>query len=264
MRAVLAVAGMLAAACASPAAAAVRVASLDQCADQYVIALAPRGSVVGVTGRADDEDAWLRRAARGLPVRRPTAESMLAARPTVVVRYWGGDQRLMRSLEARGVRVLQIDEATDFDGVRANVRKVAHGLGAPSAGEQVIRRMDAQLSAARGAWRGRQVLYVTPGGFTAGPGTLVDSMLRAVGLSNLAPPGYSPVSLERLVLDPPGLFVKAFFEQRRSDRRGSGRSPVLARLMRGRTAAELPGSLVTCPAWFAGEGASRLARAAPR
>ena len=250
--------------CVTPATAAVRVASLDQCADQYVIALAPRASIVGVTGRADDEDAWLRARARGLPVRRPTAEAMLAAAPTVVVRYWGGDQRLLRTLERRGVRVAQIDEATDFAGVRANVRRVAAALGATAAGERLIRRMDADLRGASGAWQGRRALYVTPSGFTAGAGTLVDSALRAVGLRNVAGPGYAPVSLERLVLDPPGLFVKAFYEQRRSERRGPGRSGVVARLSRGRTAAELPGALVTCPAWFASEAAARLGKAAPR
>ena len=50
---------------------------------------------------------------------------MLAARPQVVVREWGGDPALIRRLEARGVRVIGIDDAADFDGVRTNIRRVA-------------------------------------------------------------------------------------------------------------------------------------------
>ena len=252
-------------AAAAPAGASPRVAALDQCADQYVLALVPRAQIVGVTPRADDEDAWLRGRARGLPVRRPTMESMLAARPTVVVRYWGGDQRLMQSLERRGVKVVQIDDATEFPQLRANVLKIARELGQPAAGRRFAARMDADLAASKGAWRERRALYVTPSGFTAGQGTLTDAVLRAAGLLNAAPaPGFSPVSLERLVFNPPKLIVKAFFEARRSDVRGAGRGAVLRRLSRGRVAAELPGSLLTCPGWFATEGARRIAERAPR
>ena len=250
---------------AGPALAGQRVVALDQCADQFVMAMVPPAEIVGVTPRADDADAWLRARARGLPVRRPTAESMLAANPTVAVRYWGGDERLMRALRRRGVRVVQIDDATDFDGVRANVRLVAAGLGQPAAGERLVARIDADLAGARGAWGGRRALYMTPSGYTTGAGTLTDAVLRAAGLGNASgTPGFSPVSLERLVLNPPALFIKAFFESVRIDRRGPGRGRVMAQMTQGRTAAELPGSLLTCPAWFASEASRRLAARAPR
>lgn len=249
---------------AGSASAQPRIVALDQCADQYVIALAPREQIAGISPRADDDDARLRREARGLPVRRPTLESVLAVRPSVAVRYWGGDERLLRALRARGVRILQIEDATDFAGVRANVRSVSRGLGQAPRGEKLIAAMDARLAAAGHAWRGAPALYVTPSGFTAGAGTLTDAVLSAAGLRNLAQPGFAPVSLERLVLAPPALFVKAFYEAVRSDRRGPGRSAVLSRMMRGRTAAALPGSLMSCPAWFAAEAAGRLADRAPR
>jgi iron complex transport system substrate-binding protein len=45
--------------------AAPRVLSLDQCADQFVMALSPRNVIVGVSSRADDADSRLRLAARG-------------------------------------------------------------------------------------------------------------------------------------------------------------------------------------------------------
>src|SRR5271169_4039803 len=135
---------------AGEAIAGPRVYSLDQCADQYVLALSPRADIVGLSTRARNLDAYLRDAARGLPMRRATTESALAARPDLVVREWGGDERLAEALRRRGIAVVKIDDATDFAGVRANVRKVALALGQAPAGEALIGRMDGELAAARG------------------------------------------------------------------------------------------------------------------
>jgi iron complex transport system substrate-binding protein len=252
-------------AAASAAAAAPRVLSLDQCADQYVLALAPRAAIAGLSPRADDADSALRARALGLPLRRPTLEAALAAQPEVVVRYWGGDPGLLRELERRGVRVVKIEDATDFAGVRANVRTVARALGAEAGGEAIVRDMDRKLAAARGAWGERRALYLTPSGFTAGPGTLVDSILRAAGLTNAAArPGFSAAPLERLVLDPPALMVRGFFDAVQGDRWGAGRNPVLREFGRGRVVADLPGAWLGCPAWFAADASAAIAARAPR
>ncbi|HEY2177231.1 MAG TPA: ABC transporter substrate-binding protein, partial [Caulobacteraceae bacterium] len=199
---------------AGPAGAVQRVLSFDQCADQYVLALSPRGEIVGLSRRARNADSYLAARAAGVPRLRATAESALAAAPTVVVRYWGGDPRLIAGLARRGVRVLTIYDATDFAGVRVNIRRVAAGLGEAAAGEALIARMDRQLAAAAGAGRGKGALYITSGGDTMGRGTLIDAMLRAAGFTNLAAhAGYGVISLERLVLAPPALVVLGFYDQ---------------------------------------------------
>ncbi len=239
-----------------------RVMSLDQCADQYVLALSPRGDVAGLSTRARNADSYLRGAAIGLPERRTTAESALGAAPDVVVRYWGGDDRLLSDLKRRGIRVLTIDDASDFPGVAGNIRRVASGLGAPGAGERLIARMNAQLAAAAGAGGGRGVYYLTSGGDTAGAGVLVDAMIRAAGFSNLAArPGYSAISLERLLLRPPRLFVLGFFDQDMAagERWSVGREAALRRLIAHRQSVSLPAAILGCPAWFAADGPTRLA-----
>ena len=245
------------------AAAPQRVVSLDQCSDQYVLALVPRANIAGLSHRADDQDAHLAAAARGLPQRRSSYEAVFAARPDVVVRYWGGDPRLVRAHEAHGVRVATIHDAQDFDEVRANVTRVAAALGRPDTGERLLAAMDADLAAAAGAAAGRRALYLTPGGFTAGRGSLVDAMLRAAGFRNAeGARGFVPAPMERLVLDPPPTFVLGFFDMARFSRWDLSRHPVLERLRRGRTVASLPGKLLHCPGWFAAEAPRRLAEAA--
>lgn len=252
---------------AGPAAASVRVLSLDQCADQFVLALSPRAEIVGLSTRAENPDSRLRRLATGLPRRRVDLESLLAARPDVVVRYWSGDLRLETALEARGVRVVTIDEASDFDGVRRNVRTIAHALGRDAAGEAVIADMDRRLAASAGAWKGRTALYLTPSGVTAGRGTLVDAILRAAGMRNAETRvGYRTVSFEQLALDPPPAVVLGFFDtfQLAGDSWAPGRHGLMQSLERTRTVARLPGSMLGCPEPGAAEAVGLLAASAPR
>lgn len=249
---------------AGEAAAAPTVMSLDSCADQYVLALSPREAILGLSARADDRDSYMRASAHGLPVRRATTESVLAANPDVVVRYWGGDARLESALRRRGVRVVKISDATDFDTVRSNVREVAAALGDPAQGERLVAGMDAKLGRSKGAWGGAPALYLTPSGFTTGPGSLVDAMLRAAGMTNLATGStWKPIPLERLVTAPPRAFVLGFFDvfATAMQRWGPGRHAALKSRLPGRTVASLPSSILGCPAWFAADGPEALAMA---
>ena len=269
MRAAL-LAGLVAglAAFAGPASAqmtAKRVMSLDSCADQYVLALAPRTAIVGVSPRADAPDSFLRAKAAGLPKRRTTIEAVLGAQPDVVVRQWGGDGRLTAAMTRRGVRTVSLGDATDFDGVRANVRQVAQALNRQAEGEALLARMDADLARAAGAGRGRSAFYLTPGGYTAGPNTMIDAMLRGAGFSNASTqPYFAPAPLEQMVLNPPKAVVLGFFDLTRAgaDRWGPGRHAALRKATQGRVIASLPGAMLGCSAWFAADGARVLAEAA--
>lgn len=239
-----------------------RAMSLDQCADQYLLALAPEADLY-LSPRADDPDSWLRDQARGRTRVRPTLEQAVARDPDVVVRYWGGDARLMRRLERDGRRVVNLDDATDFAGVRVNIRRVAAAFDRPQRGEALIAAMDQRLAQAarKGPRDGRTALYLTPGGFTSGPGSLVDAVLRAAGYRNAArAPGFAPVRVEAIALSPPARFVLGFFDQFRSDWRGPGRHPVVRKAMERRVVGSLPGAAMGCPAWFAADAALALAR----
>ncbi len=242
-----------------------RVLSVDQCSDQYVMALADRSAIVGVSRLAAGPDSFLRTRAAGLPQRRATLESVLAAKPQMVVRSWALDMHAIPALEARGVRVVQLDDATDFDGVRRNIRAVAAALGRIPEGERLIAEMDLKLARAKGAWGGRRALYLTPDDYTSGPGTMTDAILSAAGLTNaVSAPGFSAVPLEALVQHPPDAVVLAFFDPTHVSHWAVGRRPLVQRLIRGRTIATLSGDLMLCPAWFSADAALRIADAAGR
>jgi iron complex transport system substrate-binding protein len=247
--------------------AAPRVLSFDQCADEYVLALSPREAVVGLSTRADDADSLLAARARGLPLRRVNFETALAARPQLVVRTYVGDARLVRALQRRGVRVLTLEDAPDFDGVRRNLRAVAAAVGEPQAGAAIIAEMDRRLARAAGAWKGRRAIYLTPSGFTAGPGTLPDSILRAAGMVNVERrSGYVEAPLERFVLDPPEAVVMGFFDTQAyaSESWAPGRHALMQQLLRQRAVASLPGAMIACANWGAAEAVEQLAARAPK
>lgn len=236
-----------------------RILSLDQCADQYVLQLASDADLA-LSPRADDPDSFLRAEAAGRLRVRPTLEAAIAFDPDVVVRYWGGEPRLLRRLEETGVRVVTIADATDFDGVADNIGRVSTGVGRPERGERLATRMRRTLALASSPGDPTaSALYLTAGGFTAGAGTLVNAILNAAGFRNAAAvSGFAPVSVERIALSPPARFILGFFDQVRADWRGPGRHPVVRRAAEGRVAAELPAATLTCPAWFAADAALML------
>lgn len=243
-----------------------RIMALDQCADQYVLALAADADIA-LSPRADDPDAWLRQQAVGHKRLRPTLEAALGFQPDVVVRYWGGEPRLLTALAQRGIKVVTIDDAVDLNGVRRNIQAVAWDLDQTQRGRALERQMDAKLAKAAPAQtvaKAPGAVYLTSGGFTAGPGTLMDAMMRAAGFRNLtAAPGFGALSVERIAMNPPVRFVLGFFDQLRADLRGPGRHPVVARAAEGRTAARLPAATLTCPAWFAADAVEMMAKGRP-
>ena len=66
-----------------------RIVSLDFCADQYVLKLADRGSILALSPEAVMAHSYLREQAAGLRSVRPLAEDAIALQPDLVVRSYG-------------------------------------------------------------------------------------------------------------------------------------------------------------------------------
>lgn len=253
---------------AAPAAAqdVPRAVSLDYCADQFLIALADPDQIAGVSPGADGDYAYLRETARGLPQLRPVAEEIAPRRPDVVFRFWGGGPRLAQTLERVGARVVTFKYAADFDAVRANIRTAAEALERRARGEALIAELDARLAAlARRGTNAAAALYVTPGGVTAGAGTMVDAIFAAAGVDNAAAEaglaGWPPLPVETLILDPPEAVVAGFFTlaSERASNWSAARHPAFEAVFEKARVIHLPADLLSCPAWFSVEAAERIA-----
>lgn len=186
-----------------------RVVSLNLCADQFLLALADRSQVAALTRFARDPafsaDA---KKARAYPFSKGSAEELLALQPDLVITSPWRRSEIVALLAGRGVRVVDVPDATDYPGIRRNAVTVATLLGHPERGRSLVAHMDAALArVGPPAGRGRTAAYWQRRGFLTGGGTLVDDMMRRSGLVNLATrlgrPALSRLPVELLVAHPP-------------------------------------------------------------
>ena len=236
----------------SPDNVPLRVVSLDFCADQFVIKLADRGHIVAVSPDATRDFSFMRAEAKGLNQVRPDAETILALKPDVVVRSYGGGPQMVPFLERAGIKVHQVGWGEDFAAVRANVRAAAKTLGQPARGEAVVADFDRRLANLKPAPK-VSALYVTPGGVTTGPGSLVDRMMNQAGLVNFqTQKGWNPLPLERLATERPAMVVTAFFTARspHQDYWSQARHPLVRQMLTDLPVTRLDGGATACSGWF--------------
>lgn len=239
----------------------VRIVSLDYCADQYALKLAGRQRILALSPHAERPESYMRRAASGIRKVVPRAEEVLALKPDLIIRSYGGGPGAAALFARAGVPVLQLGYAEDVAGVRAGVIDVARGLGDPARGIAVAAEMDRRLAALRRQSGGREVLYMTSGGVTTGPGSLVDELIRASGHRNFQrAPGWHPIPLERLAYDRPDLIAAAFYgREALLDRWSAARHPIAAAQLRDRPVVALESAWTACGGWFLLDAVEALA-----
>ncbi len=240
-----------------------RIVSLDFCADQYVLKLADRGSILALSPEAVMAHSYMRDEAGGLPMVRPLAEDAIALQPDLVVRSYGGGPNAERFFAEAGIPVLTVGWAGDFDAIRRVTQEMATGLGQPERGAALVAEIDARL-AALPAGDAQSVLYMTPTGVTAGAGSLIDELLTAAGLTNFETrAGWHALPLERLTGEQPDLVAASFFDSTAlsHDIWSAARHPVARKQMTTQPVAELAGAWTACGAWFALDAAEALAKA---
>ncbi len=248
----------------APGGPPIRIVSLDYCADQYVLKLVDRDRILAVSPEADAPYSYMRDAADGLAQVRAATEDVIVLRPDLVVRSYGGGPGAPAMFEAAGIPVLQIGWAATLDDVKAVTRDVANGLGAFERGEAVVSEMERRLSRLQAASPAGSALYITPGGVTTGPGSLIHDMLIAAGLTNFEDaPGWRAIPLEKLAYDHPDLVALGFAEllDASPDSWTPINHPVARNLMKDRPVAALDGALTACGGWFLMDAVEALASA---
>ncbi len=187
-------------------AAAQRVVSLNLCADEFLLLLAPEQAVAVSLLATDPSLSVVVAAAGRVPAVRPDAEAVLRHRPDLVLAGPYGAQTTLALLERRGVRVERLGLPQDFAAIRAETRRAAALLGVPARGEALLAGMQARLDAVAGP-RGERVVFLEARGYVAGPGSLADAVLRAAGFADGGAGGRP--GLEWLAAHRPDLLVTA-------------------------------------------------------
>ena len=242
-----------------------KVASLDYCADQFVLKLVEPARIAAVSKDADREFSYMRDSAAGHKKIRPSAEEVLAVDPDLIVRSYGGGPNARQFYESIGLTVIQIGYATTIEDVRGEVERVGGLLGRAAEAESVVRDMDQRLATLTRQAQDVEtsILYVTPGGVTTGPGTLVHMLIVAAGLKNFErSPGWHSLPLEKLAFDQPELLATAFYNDRINHENfwSAARHPIIRKQLSATRTIALEGATTACGGWFLVDAVEQLAQ----
>jgi iron complex transport system substrate-binding protein len=186
-----------------------RIVSLNLCADQYLLALADPGQIAGLTHNAIDPAlSAAAGAARGMHIMGESAEEVLALDPDLIV---GAPPPTLSMLARQHYRIIDLAPAASYADIVAQIRMVAAAIGQSARGEALIARVDRALADIPRRADGPSAAYYQRRGYLTGTGTLVDDLMRRVGLRNLArtlgKPALSQLSLEELVAARPDYLI---------------------------------------------------------
>ena len=232
---------------------AARLVSLNLCTDDYLMLLAPESAVALSPLASDPSLSVVAAEARRLPWVRPDAEAVLALHPDLVLAGPYGAQTTLAALERRGLRIEQTGLPQNFREIRRETRHMAVALGVPARGDDLLRRMDAELAGIPKV-RPRRAVYLEARGYEAGVGSLEAAVLRAAGLVNVGEAGRP--GLEAIVTDPPQVLVVPEVPEYPSLATELLRHPAL----RGIPRLTLPPALVACAGPWTAHAAALLAQ----
>ena len=188
-----------------------RIVSLNLCTDQLLLALADRSQIAGLTRNAAQPDMSAEaNKARGLPILRSSAEEILAIRPDLVIGMPASGSPAMRALGG-GYKTVDLGYADSFEQIVASVRQTAAAVGHPARGEALVTHMRAELARLPKPGAGKVAAYYQRRGYMTGEGTLIDELMRRIGLVNLATklgkPALSRLSIEEMVAARPDYLI---------------------------------------------------------
>lgn len=193
----------------------VRVASLNLCTDQLILALADPEQIVSVTFLAQHRaSSFMAHKALDHHVNYGQAEEFIVLQPDLVVTLTYTPPAVLRLLKHLGFKVELFPPANNMSDVTANIKRMAELLGQEERGEKTIRAMTARLklitSHAKSTNLSHGVLY-EPNGYTAGEKTLRGELIRLAGWHNIAEEvgikGVGVIDLETLIFAGPDQLI---------------------------------------------------------
>lgn len=203
---------------ASALLAAVSVASLNLCADEYLLLLAKPAEIASVSFLAQDRrESPLWRKAKHYPANRGSLEQVVRTRPSLVLTMGGGGRATVLIARRLGIRSIDLKPNGSIADVAANLRTVAGALGEPARAEPWIRRIrQLRRTAPQIAV---DTIWLSAGGQTLAPGSAGADWLRLAGLEQRAVGG-DRVSLETLLVRPAAVLVTSNYRSGQFSRAG--------------------------------------------
>jgi iron complex transport system substrate-binding protein len=182
-------AGCLTLQAAAQAAELPRIASINLCTDQLLMALADPSQILGLSPYSRDAArSWHAAKASRFARLSGTAEDVLILKPDVVVAGRFTKLATRQLLKDRGVQVVEFDAARSLDDVKKQLRQMGEVTQHPDRATAEINRLDASIARAHqvAARKPYRVLALSRRGWVSGGDSLTSSLLANAGLSNAA------------------------------------------------------------------------------
>ncbi len=213
LRLAAAVLGLVLAAGAALADPPRRVVTVNLCLDQLALRLAAPGQLVGVSYLArDPRTSVLADRARDIPGVRPTAESILALKPDLVIFGAMAHANARRLVAAAGVQVLELPWAESLEQAESLIERMAGALGRDGEGRALVASMHERQQQL--AWTGpptATAAVLEANLRTSGKGSLMGELLGMTGYRNLATElgisAYGRFSLEAVLAGQPDVII---------------------------------------------------------
>lgn len=166
-----------------------KIASLNVCTDQLLLALADPEQIAGLSPYASDPArSWM--AAQASRYRRLSggAEDVLVLRPAKIVASRFTSRATHELLRSKGFDVVEFDVASSVQDVRDQLILMGAIVGHPERAAAAIARIDASIAQAKAslARRPLSALAVSRRGWITGGATLTTSIMSELGLTNVA------------------------------------------------------------------------------
>lgn len=240
--------------CGAASAAGPRIVSMNVCSDQLVLSLADPDQILGLSRFARDAwQSWAADKAKRFPTLSGGAEDVLVLRPDIVVVSLFDKRATRDLLKAQGLHLVEFTVPRTLDEVREQIRAMGEVVNHADRAQAEIARLDAAIGRARAAASTRhyRVLPLERRGFVAGDDSLVNSLLREVGLVNAAGElgigagGFA--SLEAIVkLRPDFILVAEAGDRAEDDGRAFLLHPALERFYPSSRRIVIPDRLTVC------------------
>ena len=201
---------MLGSASLSAASAALRVASLDLCADEYLLLLARPEEIASVSRVAQDPaDSVLWRQARRYPANRKELDSVIGTRPKMLLTMGGGGRATGMIAERLNIRTLKLVYPASIGEVEANMVRVALALGDARRADGWRRRL-ARIKAS--PLPQRDTIFLSGGGTSMSATSLGAQWMAVAGFRQRSLAG-GRASLETLATRPPAILLRSTYRR---------------------------------------------------
>jgi iron complex transport system substrate-binding protein len=191
-----------------------RIVSLNPCLDALLLSVADPGQVAALSHYSHQPMvSSVGDAGRRFPITYESAEEVIALSPDLVLASRHSSLATRNALKRLGVAVEQFATPDSVAESLGQVRRVAELADRPERGRAEIARIEAALAAAAPPAGARPVraLVFQRNGFSSGPGTLMDEMLRRTGFRNAATDygarRTTDIALDSVVADPPEVLL---------------------------------------------------------